>query len=290
MTPPSSVKATFDVDHAKGAATNPPDLHFTIGLAAGKTRFLQGEPIAVELAFSSDVPKKYKLDKGLYDRIGRLSCDAWILDRTDTVDPLAEYFANGFGGMGGIRQMPILGTAPEKMTFEINEWHRFDHPGHYRLYVTSSRIELDGADGGRVDLAPTSNVVELDVILPTASDAARLLANAIALADSKNEDDRHKGWRALRFLGTEGAAREMVRRFSDEDGNGEWELGLIGSPQRAFALAAMEARIDEDAAIPVRFLHTVALLRDRTDAPAAKYHWPRRARLIDAYAARPPRT
>ena len=283
---PASAKATFDADHTKAAASNPSDLHFGIALAAGKTRFLQGEPIAVELAFSSDVPKKYKLDKGLYDRIGRLSCDAWILDRTDTVDPLAEYFANGFGGMGGIRQMPILGTKPEKMTFEINEWHRFDHPGHYRLYVTSSRIELDGADGGRVDLAPTSNVVEFDVVTPTATDASRLLAAAIAQADSKNEDDRRKGARALRFLGTEGAAREMVRRFSDENGNGEWEFGLIGSPARAVALAAMEARLDEDAAIPVRFLHTVALLRDRTDDPTAKYDWPRRARLIDGYAAR----
>ncbi|CAN5401986.1 hypothetical protein BH09MYX1_BH09MYX1_13050 [soil metagenome] len=102
--PTAALDATFDAEQKKSASTSPADLHFTIAVAGGKARFLQGDPIPIELSFSSDVPKRYRLDKGLYDRIGRMSCDQYVLDRTDTVDPLAEYFENGFGGMGGLRQ------------------------------------------------------------------------------------------------------------------------------------------------------------------------------------------
>ncbi len=291
-TPPTALKASFEADQKSAAAANPSDLHFTIALAAPagastpRTRFVAGEPIAVTLSFSTDSAKKYRLDKGLYDRSGRMTTEDWILDRTDTTDPLADYFASGAMSMGGLRQMPVLGSKPETVTFAINEWHRFDHPGHYRLYVTSHRIESDGPDGKPLGFAPTSNVLEFDVVRPTSDDAARLLADAVKLADSTKDDERREGARRLRFLGTEPAVDEMIRRFTDDMSSTDWEFGLIGTPHRATALARMEARLADDAATPTRFLWTLALLRDRTDAPTAKFDAPARSALVVMYAGR----
>jgi hypothetical protein len=289
-TPPAARKASFDADQKAASALNPSDLHFAITLAScpgpAPARFFAGEPITVTLTFSSDTPKKYRLDKGLYDRSGRMTTEDWILDRSDTVDPLVDYFASGFMSLGGVRQMPILDTKPETVTFALNEWHRFDHPGHYRLYVTSHRIESEGPDGKRLGFAPTSNVIEFDVVPLGPDDAARLLTEAVKLADSTKDDERRDGQRRLRFLGTEPALDEMIRRFTDDLSSTELEFGIVGSPHRATALAHMELRLADDVAIPTRFLGTLALLRDRVDAPTAKWDAAARQALVVAYAGK----
>jgi hypothetical protein len=267
VTRPRSKKMTDD--HAAGLAANPPGIRYEIRFADGKSRFVQGEPIRLELAFSSSLPGTYRLDGGLYDRIGRLSLDTYVLDPDDAVDPLADYFEHGLGGMGGLRNMPVLGDEPSIMVFELNEWKRFDHPGHYWLYVQSARIEKDGQGRSEAPVV-TSNMLELDIEAASPDVSTRAFAGAVARLDQgKTEEDRRKGARALRFLGTEAAAMEMIRRFGRGPFEYELQFGLIGSPHRAAIVKSMEARLDEDAPATLAFVRTLALLRDKLDHPGS---------------------
>jgi hypothetical protein len=53
------------------------------------------------------VGDKYELDLGSYDRSGRLWSESFQFEPADAVvDPLADYFGEMRGGMGGIRPMP----------------------------------------------------------------------------------------------------------------------------------------------------------------------------------------
>ncbi len=277
----------MDEEHAAGLAANPPGLRFEIRFADGRSRFVQGEPIAVALSFSSSLPGTYELDGGLYDRSGRLSLDEYVLEPDDVPDPLADYFERGFFGMGGLRQMPVLGAEPHTMTFELNEWKRFDRPGHYRLYVRSARIAQDG-QGSRHASRVTSNLLELDVEPTSPEQSARALAAATALIDrAGGDEERSKSARLLRFLGTEAAALEMVRRLrGDGYADSQYHFGLVGSPHRAAVVRAMEARLDDDSPVTPGFLHTLALLRDKMDDPASPYQVERRLAVTDGYAAR----
>ena len=49
--------------------------------------------------------------------------------------------------MGRLRSNPELEEKPRVITYEINEWFRFDMPGKYRLYLT---IHRDNLSGGRI--------------------------------------------------------------------------------------------------------------------------------------------
>src|SRR5262249_51410333 len=67
------------------------------------------------------------------------------------------------------------------------------------------------------------------------------------LLDSSDQKmDRRPVCRRLRFLNTEAAASEMIRRFGEPmDVCGyEYSLGLIGSAHRAFIVKEMERRLE----------------------------------------------
>src|SRR6186997_1252089 len=108
---------TFDAEHAAAIAKNPPGVTLGVRPAGGQTRFVEGQPIVLELYFASARPNTYQLDMGTYDRSGRLWSESFRFDPADrVVDPLADYFGEMRGGMGGIRAMPAkLSTEPTKV-------------------------------------------------------------------------------------------------------------------------------------------------------------------------------
>ncbi len=274
---PEIEPATPDAEHDKLVAKNPPGLSFRIRLVEG-TRFRQGERIRVELSFASSIPKTYKLDGGLYDRIGRMHVDEFKLSPALTRDPLGEYFANGIGGMGGIRTMPVLTDEPYKMVFDLNEWHRFDKPGRYQLYVTSGRLSWEDPDpsgkpkrteGRKVT---SQNVVAFSVTRSPPGWRVKTLRAAKLVLDSKGSKDEAKreAARTLRFLGTESAAREMIRRLSSDEYSYELSFGLYGSPKRALIIREMEANLPRpDYPVTSTFLRTLSALKIWTALPIA---------------------
>ncbi len=266
----------FILENKQKRAENPAGLIFIVQLKDKGTQFHQGEIIRLELSFSSSIARRFVLDNASYDRSGRLAIDTFVLDRRDsTVDPLYDYFNSGlFGFMGGgLRGMPELSDKPEVITAELNEWMRFDRPGHYRLYLVSGRVskKLNPDDRfGRQNSAVVSNVVEFDILHADEKWANQKLNEAVATFAKKGADHR-AACRTLRFLGTMAAASEMVKRSRGNDHNCDFEynFGLISSPHRDFVIREMERALSSPAQpITSRFVHTLALLAFTTHATA----------------------
>jgi uncharacterized protein (DUF1810 family) len=281
---PSQKQDAFAAHQRRDASENPRGVTFTLRLKGGQTRFRQGEVIRLELAFSSSLTGAYHLDSATYDRSGRLDVDDFQLDPAEgAADPLDEYFHSGlFGYMGGgLRGNPLLEAKPYVVEAELNEWHRFDRPGRYRLYVTSGRVSRKRHASGDDDpaLAVTSNVVFFEVVPAESSWVKQTLADAVRVLDSADARvDRRGACRVLRFMGMEAAAREMARRFRGDESNSgcdsEYEFGLMSTPHRALAVAEMERRLDSpEHPVTTEFVRTLSLLSflEAGFAPLAPY-------------------
>jgi hypothetical protein len=258
----------FAVAQKQETANNPPGVSFVVRTKDGQTRFRQGELIRLELAFASSLPDTYYLDAATYDRSGRLEIDDFHIDpQGGASDPLYDYFHFRAGFMGGgLRTTPKLEAKPYVVTADLNEWYRFDRPGRYRLYVTSSRVGRSRFGGGRAPLPVTSNVIEFDIVPADATWAKQTLAQATSVLDSHDRRaDYRAACRTLRFLGTEDAVREMAKRFDGRDENSgcdfELDFGLRSTPQRALALAEMERQlVAPEHAVTVEFVEVLSFL------------------------------
>ena len=175
----------FVVQHREATRKNPEGVSITLRLEEDKSQFKPGEVIRVEFSFSSDMPDAYDLDGRTYDRGGRLQLDKYFLDHKNGVaDPLKDYI---FGARGGISSNPTLSEKPHKITFDLNEWFRFDQPGRFRLYVTAPRILRKGERQINNGADVTSNIVEFE-ILPRGDEWAEQELQAITrLLDSSDQ-------------------------------------------------------------------------------------------------------
>ncbi|HEX7721608.1 MAG TPA: hypothetical protein VF397_05580 [Pyrinomonadaceae bacterium] len=272
----------FAAKHRELLAKNPDGLSLTLQLKNKQNQFHPGEIIPLELRFTSSLPNTYVLDNAGCDRSGRLDIDTFVVDRTeDGIDPLHDYYAGGlFGFMGGgLRGIGALDNTPKLVNYDLNEWLRFDKPGKYRLYVVSGRITKGKPyHSDNTPVTPTSNLVEFEIVPRDPEWEKQTLASAAKLIDSSAKprgypnEAGHAGCRMLRFLGTEGAIKETIRRFRGEDQtcDFEYDFGLIGTPHREFARAEMEAALDNpDQPITGYFLNALtflAFLRDHQTA------------------------
>jgi hypothetical protein len=259
----------FLTQQKKALAHNPAAVSFAIQTTNTQTRFRQGEVISLQLSFSSSQPKKYHLDAATYDRSGRLQIDDFHVDPTSGVsDPLYDYFNSHFVFMGGgLASTPPLEVKPYVVKADLNEWCRFDRPGKYRLYVTSHRVGTDYGEAENQSFVVTSNVIELEIVPADSSWSRQTLAAANAILDGKinNSENRRDACRVLRFMGSNEAVRELVRRFDGTDSDSgcgfEFDLGLRGTPNRALAVNEMESQVAApDFAVTMEFLNVLTFL------------------------------
>jgi hypothetical protein len=246
--PAKSSMPTVDPARQERLANNPPGVTFTIATEGGRTRFAEGEPIALDLEFSSTVADTYQLDLGLYDRSGRLWSETFQFDPPESVvDPLGDYFIGQHGGFGGIRPMPVFLTREKtKVRVTLNEWARFKGPGRYRFTMQSTRVFMMKGDEQHRSQAPvdvaSANVVELEIVHDDAW-AQKELARVKTLLATGGDEETKTARQALRFLTTPEAARAMVddlcRPTQPED---TWsvEAGLYGSPDRAAVIGLLK--------------------------------------------------
>ena len=272
---PASQADPFIREHNEREAKNPEGLLFKVRLKENRKQFHMGEVITLELSFATPKPATYTLDAATYDRSGRLFSDGFVLDQQDAApDPLTDYFLSELDPfmLGGLRGIPDLTDKPYLITANLNEWRRIDRPGHYRLYVVSSRV---GRKGGRgvflynSDSDAVSNVIDFEVVPADKKWATQKLNESIT-ALAKVNGDRNAACTVLRFLGTKAAVTEMVKRFRGDDNKCEWEykFGLIGSPHRNFVISEMENAISlREQAVTSHFISTLALLQFTKRAP-----------------------
>jgi hypothetical protein len=248
------------------------DAKVTIAIPAGRTSFREGEIIPLVLSFTSTADKRYWAENRNYDRSGRLSLETYCVEPA-VRDPLADYFRTGGfigGGLGGEQQ---LSEKPFTATAELNEW-RQPGPGHYRLYVVSDRVWRPPDPGeptpyDRVSITLRSNTIEFDVMKADPDWLAAQLQEATAAYQNTTGREQQEAARRLRFLNTKESAQTLARLFwglNDQPGGFDLMFGLIGSPYRAEAIAAMQREIsDPDHPIAQDFLYALTKLQVEAD-------------------------
>src|SRR5205807_5260834 len=138
--------------------------------------------------------------------------------------------------------------------YDLNEWLRFDKPGAYRLYVISHRLSKGKPyHQGNSPIEPASNVIQFEVVpadreweQKTLSDAMKALDSSAKAQFGVGENPHRSACRVLRFMGTESAVKEMIRRFRGEDRDCDFEyyMGMVGSANRTFTLQQMVMALD----------------------------------------------
>ena len=247
----------------------PQDVRFEVRTTGGRETFSEGEPIGLDLIFTSRLPDRYELDAATYDRSGRLHVDRFFAT-PEAPDPLFDYFEQGPGSFGGIRQIPVLGPEPSVVRRDLAEHLRLS-PGRYSIVVETDRVSSEQGP-----LLLRSEPLLLTVLPAVPEEVDREAREAAHLIDSSSDEEmRRAAAKVLRFLGTEQAAREMAARFGlFEAGSTNFELnfGLIGSPHRELVISLLQDAIaDPKRPIDVTFVRTLSLLRskragERTDA------------------------
>jgi hypothetical protein len=265
---------------SKVSSESGPQLH----LSVAQTKFRGGELIPLELEFTSATPDRYQVNLATYDRSGRMSYDQFLLDpKEGTSDPLELYFNSAWGFLGGgLTGFKFLSTSPTPIHLDLNEWVRFDRPGTYRLTVISRRVSDTRAASypQNAGMDVKSNPIELKII---AADAAwqqgelKVIVEALnrpgSFGGDMRNDPQQAARKALRYLGSEEATRELARRLRGEDNHADWDymFGLIGSPHRDAGLQEMNKLLEApDFPISDLFLTTMAILPlDPREPPAS---------------------
>jgi hypothetical protein len=246
----------------------------TVRFADGRSQFRPGESLPIELEFDSRVPKRFVVDRGTYDRGGRLTTDEFQVEPDEAVtDPLLDYFAFGGGSLGGMRGIGVLGEKPFTVKLDLNEWFRFEKAGIYTLAVRSQRVS-DDAKGTTTlqSVVPVeSNTVSFEILPRDLDWEATEFEVALQILNSKTSGvDRRKGCRMLRFLGTDVAVDEMIKHYDEGQWGCDFEYmaGLFTAPDRGRVVRQLEAGLranDQPVSEGSRHasLETLGMLPDR---------------------------
>ncbi len=159
-----------------------------------------------------------------------------------------------------------MGNLPKWVTADLNEWFRFDKPGKYRLFLTGHPSRNRFGFTEREDSRPpsvSSNIVEFQVLPADPSWSAQELRKAIGVLESKVDfQEQLEGFRIARFLGTEGAASEMIKRYVDQGlCQFQYRAGLFSSAHREFVVRKMEEGLAApDQPVSKDYLRTLSTL------------------------------
>ena len=285
----------FDAGQSAAQAQNRAGLTCMLSLPDGKTQFQQGEIIHLTLSFTSDRMGAYRMQRWSFGHMDSLH----VFPSEGTVDPMADVPPPKFFSYEGPPPpVPVpIGNKPVEVPLTVNEWLRFDKPGTYRIYVTSTRV-VDGKvkrndlfDDGKT-IAAASNTVQFQII-----PANPVWAHAQAQGALAEVQSHYQGpltvtapWDVLRFLGTPESAQALLSvmamdkypRSSESPGR-QCRLGLIGYPNRAWLLGEMERDLAApDYTVTQPFLETLAEIgayrqKAKDDGPMLRAYWLRAA-------------
>ena len=248
-----------------GSSQNPDDITFRLATKNGRKMFRMGEAIPVEFHFRSRSENKYELHESLpRQRVYYVSPTRLVAEpQDDVVDPLGDYVYQFQAAVSGPPpRVWLLGVQDVVNEHYVNEWLRFKNPGHYRIAAETSSVTFAGqrlqSEPPRNAIPLRSNFIEIDIVEAENGWAESQLQLAIDAMESANplrsvssqplESGQspvalQASW-VLKFLGTPGAARALVR-FLDLRNAGEISSGLWASPHRQEVLAAMESQLNE---------------------------------------------
>jgi hypothetical protein len=156
---------------------------------------------------------------------------------------------------------------------ELNQWRSLP-PGHYKLYVVSSRVGRKRDEERpyqRVSEKLRSNTIDIEVAQADPAWQGEQLRSAVQTlsGEASQEESRHAA-RVLRFLNTEESTRELAKFFwgvNQQQPEGlDLMLGLYGSPYRQLAIQAMRAELTApEHAITAEYLQDLVNLQMSAD-------------------------
>ncbi len=218
----------------------------SLTISVEKDTYHVGEIIPVTFTFVNKSDREYKVSTRPYDRSGRLGDIAFHIDGIADAysDPLDTYFSS-FRGVGG-----GLSAGPESLgqysqVFDLNEWVRFDKPGQYRLYASTTRVSPKDNNGKSVSLC--SQIIKLKIVPADENFVSGVINGAVKELHLKDEEVRSRAVRRLRFLSSPEAVQVLVTVLGDSDSNlsSEAFLGIIGSRDWANAKKILREKMDD---------------------------------------------
>lgn len=224
-----------------------------MSLSLPKTRYHLGERIPATLIFANEPKDPYYTWIGTYDRSGRISDIVFHAEDEHgaPVDDPLDYYLHHFGLMGGgLGNNQDLGLW--KITLAANQWLRFEKPGTYKLYATSSRVRPGHKDDRR-DVAPpsidlVSDPIEITIDPLSAEEEKAIIAEAtrvLAASHSRGWDEAaFSAVQQLRFLQTP-AANEALLPLIDTPWGHEAMLAFYSSKDYAATAAGILAAVEQ---------------------------------------------
>jgi hypothetical protein len=248
-------------------AQNKGEADLTIRFASGANRFHVGEIVPLELSFRANGPDVYGIDLRSYDRSGRLDIEQFHVTPAGR-DPLKHYFSLGAFMGGGLGSSRVLSDTPVVMRDELNEWVALDQPGHYSLYVTSTRVSRASGQNEHVELQ--SNSLEFDIDPADSAWLQQKLDGSLSVldTDSSSDTDKTAARRVLRFLDTPASVHALVILLGTSPPGNRWDAvaGLAGSSHPALVVQELEQQMSApNIALSSDYLQILAKLKFQLD-------------------------
>jgi hypothetical protein len=254
-------------------ATSAAAQSFSLHIETGQSQFRIGEAIGLKIVFemthaadapSSDQPG-WMVTLGGHDRsvlgFGR---DRFVVTpESGTRDPWNYRLHEGitYSGPGGAH----LGDKPVILDMDLNQWVRFERPGHYTVHAVCHAMGRQ-----RQDVDIESNQIGIDIIAADPQWQKQELANDVAILnstlskiDSESFEARMSAARRITYLDTPAAVSEMAQWLGTADIQTAQVLqdGLRSSQHGPEAIAAMKALLRSPSEpVPPVFLRTLAAL------------------------------
>lgn len=202
----------------------------SLELKLPRTNFFQGEMIPATLVFKNLSTNQYHLQTDISDRSGRcsdISFKAASESGQLVVDPLKRFqtlVPQIYGGLGFV----FTNLKEWTVTLPANQWLRFDSPGIYHIYASSTRPIPGGVNAtGFVYLHDiVSDVMTIRITSLEPAQEQKIMAEAKKglLGD---KDSRSRAIETLRYLQTPAARRALIPLIPN---NPEVYLAFLSSP------------------------------------------------------------
>src|SRR5580658_39840 len=253
-------------------ATSAAAQSFSLHIETGQAQFRAGEAIGLKVVFEmtpyADAPSPSQpgwiVTLRGHDRsvLGFGSDRFVVTPEAGTRDPwsyrLHEGMAYSGPGGSGLRDKPLV------LDIDLNQWVRFERPGHYSVHALS---HVRGPQ--RQDVEVESNQIGIDIVAASpqwqeqelASDVA-ILNSTLSKIDSASFESRMTAARRLTYLDTPAAVREMARwlGLADIQTAQIMQDGLRSSQHSSEAIAAMREFLRSPSEpVPPIFLRMLAL-------------------------------
>lgn len=267
-------------DPCRAKFHSPGDLSLTIALKGDQAVFQRGEIIPIIETYSASSHLKYIWNSKSYDRSGRADgLETFCLQPAVGQDPLDEYFAaQQFLSGGGLFSMLRLGPEKQTIEIELNEWLELP-PGNYTLRLIGYRAitgrEEATADWNKPAIPARSNQINFSIVDAEPDWQASQLAAAIRTLDSPaaSREAKMHAQRIIRFLGTDAALQEAVRRFAatpNDAATWEYDAAIWGAAQPERSIDLIKAELERNQGSSNKYLvWTLAELEIQSD-PAQK--------------------